>query len=195
MNIISGYCNGSVLDQIANGRAQSGVSVREFPRKVNLRDLNASESSRRRSAFSLVEVVMAIGIISFALVAVIGMIPVGLSTMRDAMDDNTAAQIANQITGEVLLTPFSKLDANFSAAVFYYDDQGIRKDSQSDKTRYWAETSLVNASYPGSSNVPTANPVANSLATVRVNLITASSANAVVKSTNFYNIKVPNSGN
>lgn len=49
------------------------------------------------NSFSLAEVVMALGIISFAMVAILGVFPVGLSTSHSSQDDTRAAQIAQDI--------------------------------------------------------------------------------------------------
>lgn len=50
-----------------------------------------------RSGFSLVEVVLALGVISFAIVAILGVVPVGLSTGHSAQNETRAAQIAQDI--------------------------------------------------------------------------------------------------
>jgi len=50
-----------------------------------------------RNAFSLVEVVLALGVISFAIVAILGVFPVGLTTGHSAQDDTRAPQIAQMI--------------------------------------------------------------------------------------------------
>ncbi|MDQ6765330.1 MAG: hypothetical protein M3Z22_04420 [Verrucomicrobiota bacterium] len=47
--------------------------------------------------FSLVEVVLALGVVAFAIVAILGMVPAGLSTSHSAQDDTRAAQIAQDI--------------------------------------------------------------------------------------------------
>jgi Tfp pilus assembly protein PilV len=49
------------------------------------------------NAFSLVEVVLALGIISFAIVAILGVFPVGLNTGHSAQDETRAPQIAQMI--------------------------------------------------------------------------------------------------
>lgn len=146
-------------------------------------------------AFSLVEVVLAIGVIGFGVLIVLGLMPVGLNTMRQAMDNSTEMQIVKQISGEALLTPFSQLSTNFSGKTFYYDEQGIKESTASANTRYWAITSLTSPGYPGSANLPTTSSVTNSLKTLRLDLVTAANANAAIRTTNTYNIKVPNSGN
>src|SRR5205823_7388168 len=51
----------------------------------------------RQSAFSLVEVVLALGVLSFAIVAILGLIPIGLQTSHSSQDETRAAQIAQSI--------------------------------------------------------------------------------------------------
>lgn len=50
-----------------------------------------------RRGFSLVEVVLALGVISFAIVAILGVFPIGLSTSHSAQDETRAPQIAQMI--------------------------------------------------------------------------------------------------
>lgn len=97
----------------------------------------------RLGGFSLVEVVMAIGIIAFAFVALLGMLPTGLNTFRKAMDTSVSAQIAQKIAGELQETDYFTLleqaknggsdlrnmttnpDDQFgSLPIRYFDDQG-----------------------------------------------------------------------
>jgi type II secretory pathway pseudopilin PulG len=71
-------------------------------------------SLRKPEAFSLVEVVLALGVISFALIAILGAFPAGLSTQRSAQDDTRAAQIA----GDILSSLTSQTQANwFNATI------------------------------------------------------------------------------
>ncbi|HJT81799.1 MAG TPA: prepilin-type N-terminal cleavage/methylation domain-containing protein, partial [Chthoniobacterales bacterium] len=60
----------------------------------------------RKSGFSLAEIVVAIGIIAFALVAVIGVIPVGLTSGRTAAKDTRANHLAEQIFSTLAAQPF-----------------------------------------------------------------------------------------
>ena len=50
-----------------------------------------------QSAFSLVEVVLALGVISFAIVAILGILPIGLQTSHSSQDETRAAQIAQTV--------------------------------------------------------------------------------------------------
>ena len=52
---------------------------------------------RFSAAFSLVEVVLAIGVIAFAVVAILGLLPVGLSTNHSSQGETRATQIAQDI--------------------------------------------------------------------------------------------------
>src|SRR5947209_6065666 len=75
----------------------------------------------RRSAFSLVEVVLALGIVSFAIVAILGLIPTGLQTSHSSQDETRAAQIAQSI----LSTMASQAQTQFNSISFQeYDPNG-----------------------------------------------------------------------
>ena len=50
-----------------------------------------------RGGFSLVEVVLALGVVAVAIVAILGILPAGLKTSHSAQDDTRAAQIAQDI--------------------------------------------------------------------------------------------------
>jgi len=63
-------------------------------------------SRKRQSGFSLVEVVLAVGVISFAFVAILGLLPAGLTQFRQAMDNSVASQIAQRIILEAQQSDF-----------------------------------------------------------------------------------------
>jgi len=52
---------------------------------------------KTRSAFSLVEVVLALGVMAIAALAIIGVLPIGLSTGHSAQDETRASQISEDI--------------------------------------------------------------------------------------------------
>jgi len=53
--------------------------------------------NRRPSGFSLVEVVLALGVLSFSILAIMGIIPAGLSSSRSSQDETRAAQLAQMV--------------------------------------------------------------------------------------------------
>jgi type II secretory pathway pseudopilin PulG len=66
------------------------------------------------SAFSLVELTLAIGLISLCLVAVIGLIPVGVQTNRNATSQTAATNIITAVVADLRATP----KANSTSAQF-----------------------------------------------------------------------------
>jgi uncharacterized protein (TIGR02598 family) len=108
-----------------------------------------------RGAFSLVEVVLALGIISFAIVAILGVFPLGLQTGHSSEDDTRSTQIAQNVlnamasqsqqnfTNIVLPYPSPPLAINLAssstsptapAAFFYADNDGQISGSATNAT-------------------------------------------------------------
>ena len=56
---------------------------------------------RNNRGFSLVEVVLAIGVVAFCLFAVLGMFPVALKTQRTSVEQTTANEILAQILADL----------------------------------------------------------------------------------------------
>jgi len=144
---------------------------------------NIQRPPRELLAFSLVEVTIAIGIVSFILLTMLGLMPVGLSTLRQAMDQTVEGQIAQKLNGDILMTPFSQIAAKYSGKTLYFNDEGVETNASG--SRYTARVSLASASYPGAST-----NMASSLQVVRVDLVKMHDS-----STNRFSLFVPNSGN
>ena len=148
---------------------------------------------KNKNAFSLVEVTLALGIISFGLVAVMGLMPVGLTTMRQAMDASIEEQIVQKIAGEVLLTPFSQLSDSIIGKSYYFDDQGIAV-ATANNARFWVAVQEVATTYPGSSAAPDKTPVTDSMRMLQVKIVVASNLKATTKSADCYRLLVENTG-
>jgi uncharacterized protein (TIGR02598 family) len=58
-----------------------------------------------QSAFSLVEVTLALGVATFCMVAILGLLPVGLKSNQSAIEQTMAASIARSIATDLRLTP------------------------------------------------------------------------------------------
>lgn len=59
--------------------------------------IHISDDRNQATAFSLIEVVLALGIIGFSLVAILGVFPTGLSSNRTSVSDTRAAALANAV--------------------------------------------------------------------------------------------------
>ncbi len=64
---------------------------------------------RKRAGFSLIECALSLGVVSFAFVALVGMIPVGLNTFNSAIDSTVGSQVAQGLLTEVRQAKFSEL--------------------------------------------------------------------------------------
>lgn len=97
------------------------------------------KSPRRSRAFSLVEVVLAIGVVSFAFVAIMGLLPAGMSQFRKAIDTTMAADIAQRIISDAQQADFDTLTngpsnglANSPYQYYrYFDERGVEVIPQS----------------------------------------------------------------
>jgi len=98
---------------------------------------------------------------SFGLLSVLGLFPVGLETFRNASDKTVSSQIAQRLLGEAQQTDFTQLTATPLAQTFqyrYFDDQGNETASSSAVYR-------TNLSVNAGTSLPGATPNPN-LATV-----------------------------
>ena len=57
--------------------------------------------SLRTRGFSLVEVILAIGIVSFAFMAVVALLPVGLKTVRESSDESAAMNLLPLVASDL----------------------------------------------------------------------------------------------
>jgi uncharacterized protein (TIGR02598 family) len=87
------------------------------------RTLTAGSFRVEGKAFTLVEVLLAIGVVSFAMVGILGLIPAGLNTFRSTMFSSVESGIVHQLAGEVQRTDFD--NQNTATQVYYFDNQGI----------------------------------------------------------------------
>lgn len=107
---------------------------------------------RRVSGFTLVEVVIALGITTFAVVTVLGLLPVGFQTMREATSQTHATIIMNQIQGEVSATPFENLPRLAGQRFFTFNGLEV-SDENLDKHFEVRILTPEEASFPGSSTL------------------------------------------
>ncbi len=85
-----------------------------------------------KKGFSLVELVIAIGIFSFATVAIIGLIPVGLNIFQKSSTSVAQTLISRNLSREIWQTDYSSILTNRPNFVKmfprYYDHEGMQVD-------------------------------------------------------------------
>jgi len=101
------------------------------------------------SAFSLVEVAMALGVVSIGLIPLLGLLPIGLNQEREAMFQTSRSHILSQISADLGMLKGGDSDHYFSAAQFY-DDRGERLPDGAEGAVYEVKLTPVEAEYPGS---------------------------------------------
>src|SRR5436189_1268687 len=85
---------------------------------------------QRTSGFSLVEVTLALGIAAFCLIAVFGLLPVGVQTNRNATSQTATTNIMAAVVSDLRATPtFNTTSTEFSItfgtnATLYFDGSG-----------------------------------------------------------------------
>ena len=75
-------------------------------------------------AFSLIETALAIGVVSFALLAIVGVMPVGISVYQDAQNSSVETEIAGGVDNELQNAPYSTFSQTLAEYPRYYDVDG-----------------------------------------------------------------------
>lgn len=84
---------------------------------------HAFRRNRQCRGFSLVEVTIAMAIAAVAVATLMGMIPQGIETMREAGDEAIIGRIHQQVLNELQMADFDALDEYDSMEIFF-DSQG-----------------------------------------------------------------------
>ncbi|GEP42197.1 hypothetical protein BGE01nite_14880 [Brevifollis gellanilyticus] len=137
-----------------------------------------------KAGFSLVEVVLAVGIMALGVVTILGLLPHGLEMSRKTANEQAQTRIVDQITGELQASSWATLggligQGGGSSMVLQYDDQGLRTRDSALAT-YIARVSLqdpqestTGMQMPGNTGAPT-NP---NLRRVRIEVATSQDPN------------------
>lgn len=87
---------------------------------------------RLEHGFSLAESLIAISIVSFTLLTIIGLMPAGLDNLKKAEDRAARARIVSSIVAEVEAKDWSVLTAseNSYSQIMHYDRNGVATDEK-----------------------------------------------------------------
>lgn len=86
--------------------------------------------SHAKGSFSLVELTLALGVASFCLIAVFGLLPVGIRASQDAISETASASILSAVIADLRATPETtatspQFGLTFgSPATLYFDSNG-----------------------------------------------------------------------
>lgn len=82
------------------------------------------------AAFSLVEVVLALGVVSFGMISIVGLLGMGLKNFHDAIDTTTEAQITQRLANELQLGSYANL-TNAASTNYYFTPEGLETNAGS----------------------------------------------------------------
>jgi len=105
-------------------------------------------SYTKRAAFSLIEVILALGLVTFAVVVIFSMMPTGMAVLQDAQRQIVETEIMNIVAAELSSTPFAELD-NYKDDRFpiLYGSEGDEVTEEEDAV-YFVDCVLVPATLP-----------------------------------------------
>jgi uncharacterized protein (TIGR02598 family) len=92
----------------------------------------------KNKGFSLVEVVIALGVVSVAIVSILGLLSVLMLTDRESSADSSVAAMATEVIAELRSMPFSELQKKMQTQPipYYFREDGSPQDSISTDTLY-----------------------------------------------------------
>jgi uncharacterized protein (TIGR02598 family) len=108
-------------------------------------------SKRIHSAFTLIEVTIALGIAAFAVVAVFGTLSTGLVTLRDSIDEVVEANLVREIAAKASRSSFQQIDRIIPGGSSYFNEQGLPVERAVDAS-FKMEVEVVDAILPGASS-------------------------------------------
>src|SRR5947208_3245796 len=97
---------------------------------------------RSTAAFSLVEVVIALGVIGFALLAIIGLFPSALQSGRASIQETRANHLAEQVFSTLRSQPFTAANLALLGA-------NTTVDLSTENTASGASPTMLHATYEG----------------------------------------------
>ncbi len=99
-----------------------------------------------KSGFSLVEVVLAVGIMGLGVVTILGLLPHGLDMSRRTANEQAQTRIVDQIVGELQASDWATMGGLIGSGggqqLYQFDDQGLRT-TQSQYTTYVARVKMA----------------------------------------------------
>ena len=137
--------------------------------------LLARPHPRAAAAFTLIEVTLAIGIVAFAFVALFGLLPIGMTNFRQALDTSLTTQIAQRIINDLKQSDFDTVKQT-TLSMRYYSEQGDdmttgKPGTETAVSNHWLYYGEISVAAPATTALPgTATPPTPNLLTIVIRL-------------------------
>lgn len=108
-------------------------------------DIRLRVSARCAAGFSLVESALAVALAALAVVALFGILPVGLDSVRNAATMTAEARMLQAVAAEYQMRPWASLKTLQAGDTedFYFDTQGMRVTASSHDRAFTARASIL----------------------------------------------------
>jgi uncharacterized protein (TIGR02598 family) len=93
--------------------------------KINFFPMKIQNSKSQSSGFTLAEVMIAMGIVASVMVGLLGMIPLGVRTIREATNLTISGRIAQEVISNVQQANWQDVITGFDKKVFKFDNEGF----------------------------------------------------------------------
>ncbi|MDR1146287.1 MAG: hypothetical protein LBK71_09150 [Verrucomicrobiales bacterium] len=98
-----------------------------------------------KQAFSLVEVVLAIGIMAFGLIVIIGLLPAGLRSNRDSTEESQAVNLMQAVIADRQATDYALASAIYGVPALRGDDSPLASGTVFSGSCYIADSGSASA--------------------------------------------------
>jgi uncharacterized protein (TIGR02598 family) len=100
-------------------------------------------SLRRSSAFTLAEVMIALGIVASVMIGMLGMIPHAVRSIRESNNLTVMGRIAQELISNIQMSQWSLIEEDYKDKKFTYDNEGLRfEGKQGQQPTYEASVEL-----------------------------------------------------
>ena len=88
--------------------------------------MNPKKLSLSSRGFTLAEVMIAMGIVASVMVGLLGMIPLGVRSVREATNLTISGRIAQEVISDIQQANWSDVLTSYNGKTFYFDSEGFK---------------------------------------------------------------------